>query len=71
MDHLAPCVFLPPPCITAALLPGETEAPLLAYLTLDTPLVKMSLFERPGSLTLPIRELQGQEGQYLPVDHQE
>lgn len=42
----------PAPFITAALLPGETEAPLLAYLILDTrntkgfsSLVKMSLFE--------------------------
>lgn len=49
------------PFITAPLLPGEIEAPLLAYLTLDTrnpkgfsPLVKMSLLEGPGSLTLPI-----------------
>ena len=68
----------PVPFITAALLPDKTEAPLLAYLTLDTrnpkgfsSLVKMSLFEGQGSLTLPVWELQGQEGQYLPVDHQE
>lgn len=36
VDHLAPHVFLLPPCVTAAPLPAKIATPLLACLALDT-----------------------------------